>query len=133
MSETRVYVQGRDDEKIFAMVGAWLTSRELQADQGAAVTSEDGDKWLIAVDENGAMGFALIHLSSGSAHIKNIFASRSPMKTKEKLLSACLVAIGPSVPRVYTFARKSDKFWQEDGFKFKPRARGEFGTWELAQ
>lgn len=128
--EIRQFVQGPNDKELFGLVGHWVTSKDVHTALGGPVTSDTGDMWLVAMDGDTPLGFALAHpLAGGSVHIKQLFAQDKAEQTRAALLKALLPML-TDVSRVYTFARESDTLWAKHGFSWKARARGEFGTYE---
>lgn len=126
MTAIKQFAQGADDGELFGQVGQWLTSRAVQQELGAAVTSDVGDLWLVAADGGAAVGFALAHPLTDAVHIKHVYGNNAA--TRDALLRALLGMIGDK--RVYTFGRGDDSLWGAHGFKFTKRKRGAFGTWE---
>jgi hypothetical protein len=126
--EIRQFAQGEADATLFALVGPWLSSREVHVQQDGAVTSEPGDLWHVGIESGVAVGFALTHPTPAGAHIKNVYAEQP--RARDQLLKAVLKVIDAlEVPRAYSVGRLSDELWERNGFTFHTK-RGAFGTWE---
>lgn len=123
------YTQGKEDKEIFASVGSWLTSIEIQKILGSAITSRSGDVWYIAYLNNIPIGFGVTReaKSNNSIHVRYVY---SDDLTKKVILNRIIKDAEECKNKTLWTNERENKIWDELGFIFTKKNKGSFGKYE---
>lgn len=125
--DINVYIQGEEGSgAVFGLLGPILTDAAVHAELGMAITSREGDTWVIAQESGSLVGFALVRpLASGKAwHVRFLHALRAAGQTKSDILQFVLNrAKEGGIQRISTNDRAENKVWSRLGFVEKPGSR----------
>lgn len=131
--QIKVTVQGKDaeaDRSLFADLCGIVLRPDVHQSIGTAVSSMDGDIWIVATREDGAcLGFAQARHYATGMHLRYTYSTKADVR-KRLAKEAIRIATESNERTIYTNERGSDKLWPQLGFSFTPHARGEFGRWE---
>jgi hypothetical protein len=130
------FVQGDriQDKELFGFVGHYISSATIAKELGNPVTSEPGDIWYVAIDEDdNATGFVTMRfLKSGkSSHIRFLYAGKGEHKTQASLVKEALADLEKEkVTSVYTYDKETASLWRKFGFEKQEQAKGSYQRWE---
>lgn len=131
----KMFLQGKSassDRELFGMVGKFIVDATLHEKLGTAITSQDGDIWLVSITGKGEVrGFSTSRKLNAGLHIRFVHCPNdSPLMCKTMISGLLKLAESDGCKCVWTNDKPDNEFWPEFGFKFTPRARGIFGRWE---
>lgn len=126
------YTQGLAlDAELFASIGKWALSAEVEKQVGMSVTGEDGDVWLVNSKNNKPVGFAQLRLmKNGHAHMRYLFSDSLSAKL-ELGNAAAKKAKELGAECIYTNERKDSPVMPSMEFiKIKDNNNSRFARWE---
>lgn len=125
-----LYEENKPMHELYVHVGKWLTSRKLIQKLGMPILADNGNIWLIGLDENNnSNGFAIIRLNkNNSAHIRFLYSEDESVSNL--LLGTILEMLkDKEINTVSTNDLKTNQFWFDNGFTSFERVRGKFCRW----
>lgn len=132
----QTYTQGKNkakDKELFGLVGHWLVDLKMHEKLGTAITTQNGDIWLVSQTEKGeARGFATARqMKNGGLHIRFVYCpDDAPLMCKAMIQALLNHAEKSQLKSVWTNDKPDNPFWPEYSFTFTARARGNYGRWQ---
>ncbi len=117
--------------RLLVLVWKWVLSKQVHEELGMAITSDSGDVWLVATEEETPVGFTQIRvLKNKKAHIRYLFGETKVARrrlARESEVVACRLGC----LSMFTNDREEVRVWESLGYNAAPGARrGRFVRWE---
>jgi len=131
----KTFHQGKSqasDSELFGLVGRFLVDLKMHERLGTAITTNDGDIWLVSITGKGEVrGFATARkIKTSGLHIRFVYCpDDAPLMCKAMITNLLKLAEDEGCMAVFTNDKPNNPFWPEFGFSFTARARGTYGRW----